>query len=332
MSTFSIDSFVSIVIVIQDACDASRSTLRNLGDSLGSTFTDYEIVLVDKGTVEGSYRQVASLLPEIKSIRCIQLAFPVSLDVAYAAGMENAIGDFVVLYSPQSDPVNCIVDAVLSCQTGVDIVVGVSKQNQTLGYKLARPCIQFLLRKISYDLPRNASSFRCLTRKAVNCVTQTGRFHHQLYVKISKTGYSTANLNFEALTSSKRTFIDGFKQTMSLLVFNSTAPLRWMSVVGAVGSFLALCFATYSILIRFFKDDVIEGWTSLAFVMSFLFMLLFTILAFFGEYLGRLLDDRSEHRDYSIRGEMNSSVMLETDRLNVTHERISEIGMMYEKE
>jgi hypothetical protein len=51
--------------------------------------------------------------------------------------------------------------------------------------------------------------------------------------------------------------------------------------------------------------------------MSLLFMLQFVMLAFFGEYLGRLLDDRSEQVDYSIVFEKNSAVMVNQDRVNV---------------
>ena len=57
--------------------------------------------------------------------------------------------------------------------------------------------------------------------------------------------------------------------------------------------------------------------------MSVLFGLLFAILAFFGEYLGRLLDDRSEQRDYDVVSEKNSSVMQEENRFNVLSESIS---------
>ena len=84
-----------------------------------------------------------------------------------------------------------------------------------------------------------------------------------------------------------------------------------------LGSFMAFIFASYSLVIRLFKDNVIEGWTSMILFMSVLFMLLFLILAFFGEYLGRLLDDRSEQRDYSVALEKMSSVMLSEQRSNV---------------
>ncbi|HHC0896821.1 TPA: hypothetical protein ACOSFN_000165 [Escherichia coli] len=54
--------------------------------------------------------------------------------------------------------------------------------------------------------------------------------------------------------------------------------------------------------------------------MSTLFMLQFIMLAFFGEYLSRLLDDRSEQAAYSVVFEKNSAVMINKDRVNVLND------------
>jgi hypothetical protein len=72
------------------------------------------------------------------------------------------------------------------------------------------------------------------------------------------------------------------------------------------------------------NDHVTEGWTTTILFISFLFAILFTILAFFGEYLARLLNDRSEHKDYTAVFEKNSSVMQEVNRHNVQFSSVSE--------
>jgi polyisoprenyl-phosphate glycosyltransferase len=108
----------------------------------------------------------------------------------------------------------------------------------------------------------------------------------------------------------------GFRDAMRLLVFNSTVPLRYMSGVGILGSTLAFMGALYSILVCFFKHNTVEGWTSIVLLFSGLFCLMFIILAFFGEYLGRILDESTE-REYHVVFERNSSVMVCVDRLNV---------------
>ena len=90
-----------------------------------------------------------------------------------------------------------------------------------------------------------------------------------------------------------------------------------MSGVGLFGSLSAFLFAVYSLLVHLVKGHVVEGWTTTILFMSALFMMRFIVLSFFGEYLGRLLDERSERADYSVVFEKNSAVMVNQDRLNV---------------
>ncbi len=75
--------------------------------------------------------------------------------------------------------------------------------------------------------------------------------------------------------------------------------------------------ATYSVLIHLVSNNIVPGWTTVVLSMSMLFMFQFIMMAFFGEYLIRLLDDRRERGDYSIAFEKNSMVMVDQDRVNV---------------
>lgn len=314
--------FVSLGAILKEPDGQMESFLREAHQFLDKHFSDYEIVLIDYFSDENHTQWANLLLKKIPSIRILKLNVEVDDDVAFAAILENCIGDFVVLFTPGMDPIECIDDLVQKCQQGIDVIVGVSKQPQTMGYRLLRPWIQWVLDGIGYKIPRNATTLRCLSRRAVNAVTQTGRFHHQFFVRIANTGYPTQTYHYKInkYPAGIKTLPDGIQQGIKMLVFNSTKPLRWMSVLGFLGSFLAFLIVNYSIVIRFIKDDVIEGWTTTVLFMSVLFMILFIILAFFGEYLGRLLDDRSEHRDYNIVSEMNSSVMLREDRINILDE------------
>ncbi|WP_455206794.1 glycosyltransferase [Kaarinaea lacus] len=318
-----LDCFVSVVVVVNNDGKMVEAFLREAQRHLATYFTDYEILIIDQCSTDGTLQLIEQLLREVPSVRFIELSAPVYLDIALAAGIENAIGDFVVLMDPKSDPVDCILDIVELCRKNHDIVIGVANQDDSFAYQLVRPVIHMALRAIGYNLPRNATNLRCLSRRAVNSVTQAGRFHQQFFVRISNTGYPTAIYRYVLKPNSgvRRTLVEGVRQAIRMTVFNSTRPLRWMSVLGVVGSVFAFVFASYSIIINLFKNDVVEGWTSMVFFMSFLFAILFAILAFFGEYLGRLLDDRSEHQAYSVADEKTSSVMLlEEHRYNVLNE------------
>lgn len=158
-----LDCFVSVVAVLRNMSSIVEPFLRKMGKHLDQHFSDYEIVLVDQGSEDGTAEEVNALLREIPYVRYIKLSSLVHEDVALAAGMENAIGDFVVLFSPVEDPVDCVFELVQRCRVGSDVVVGAANQPQSFSYRVIRPWIQFALQKIGYDIPRNATGLRCLS-------------------------------------------------------------------------------------------------------------------------------------------------------------------------
>lgn len=321
------DSFVSVVSVLHNDQKNIGPFIREVTSLLEKSFTDFELVLIDRRSSDNTVQEVEAQLKQVPSVRLIELSTSVSDDVAWAAGLENAIGDFVVTMTPGVDPPQSIPEVVAQCREGSDVVLGVAKHLRLgLGYRLVRPLFRWVLVRIGYSLPRNATNLRCLSRRAVNAVTEMGRFHHRISTRISQTGYRCSEYHYDLDPKrlSRRSLAKGARESMHLMVFNSTLPLRWMSGIGLLGSVAAFLFAAFSLVIHLFKDDVVEGWTSLMLVTSSLFALLFTILAFFGEYLGRLLDERSDQRDYHVVSEQTSSVMLDENRHNVLSESTSD--------
>lgn len=318
------DMFVSVVIACRNQEYALKSKLQKLHEVLDSTYVDFELVIVDNFSEDSTENFITSKLSTLDCIRYIKLSNQVENDIAVSAGLENSIGDFVVLFDILQDPISLIDKAVTKCYQGCDIVIGVAKQNTSFLYNLVRPCTNKLLKMIGYNLPQNATSFRCLSRRAVNSITESGRLHHKMMVRISRTGFpSTIEQYSLESTNIEKSLNEGIRDTIKLMVFNSTKPLRWMSLIGVFGSFLAFLFSSYSFLVKIIGNSVVDGWATLVIFSSILFMLLFTMLAFFGEYLGRLLDDRSEHRDYSVVFEKNSSVMVNETRVNVLNESVT---------
>lgn len=315
------DSFISVVLVHDQPLATLENSLLKIQDNLDEHYSDYEIVVVGQGTMRGFTQEDDAILEKILSLRFIQLAARVHPDVLWAAALENAIGDFVVLFNPGIDPVETISKTVALCKSGFDVVVGVADQPRTLTYRIFRSVADRILKLADYALPRNATSLRCLSRRSVNAVTGTGFSHHQLFMRIQKTGYVETPYNYKILSTGqakiKRSLLSGVQDLLRLMVFNSYRPLRLMSAFGLLGSAIAFIFAGYSLLIHLVKGNVVEGWTTTIFFMSALFMMQFVMMSFFGEYLARLLDERNEHAEYSVVFEKNSRVMVNQDRLNV---------------
>ncbi len=313
-------SFVSVVILdryLDDASDNSKeSLLDKIYQQLEQHFIDYEIVIVE----EMSSYDWHTILTKIPSIRVINLSFQVDEEVAITVGLDNMIGDYVVLYNPIHDPLNLIVQSVQLCNKN-DIVIGIEENpHYGLFYRSIRVLVSWLLKEIGYYLPKNATSFRCLSRTAVNAATRARNCHHQIYVRISQCGLGFIPLVYQSNnnTQNKKTLLSSVNAFFQLLIFNSVKPLRWMSLLGVFGSLCSFIFIFYGLLSKFFNNEVIDGWSSTLIIISFFFSLLFIILAFLGEYMNRLLYEQSRHEPYWVVNEKHSSVMLNETRFNVT--------------
>lgn len=320
------ETFVSVVLVVKNQTGQLVKYLDELSPFLNEKYSDYEIVIIDQKSHDGIESKLKQSLAKHQSIRHICLSQQVSNDVALAAGIENAIGDFVVNLNIEFDSPQLAYTLVEAARDGHDIIVSVSQKVNKPLYRYIRGFSTRLLNSIGYNLPSNSTGTFCFSRQAVNAITESGRFYNKLHMTIANIGYPIYPFNCDEFISNtnQKTISSGINDTVHHMVFNSTKPLRWMSVLGVFGSLLAMLFSFYSLIIHFFNDQVASGWTTTIFFMSFLFGILFTMLSFFGEYLARLLDDRSEHKEYNVIYERNSSVMLEENRNNVSFTSMNE--------
>lgn len=318
-------SFISVVSFVDSDRLKVIELLPVLERELRSLYSDYEIILVAKKNVEKPITcQMKKILEATPAIRWIQLSNNAPEEVLLAAGLESAIGDFVVLMDLKTDPIELIKNAVDKCKSGVDVIVGTAKGTASFGYSLLRPIASYLLKKIDYRLPKDSTLFRCLSRRATNAVISSGKFHYQLLMQIQKTEYEFADLPYQFKQDKPKRLYAGIREMMRLIVFNSMAPLRLMSFVGLAGSGIACLFSIYAIILRLLRNDIVEGWASTVFLISIFSFLQFMILAFISEYLGRLLYEQRHLEAYSVVFEKNSLTMVNQDRINVLEVSINE--------
>ena len=312
---------VSVVMAISHIKNEEIHEVISKSQSfLDKHYFDYEIIVISDCPSDAKTENIRNLLTIVPHIRFIHLSYEVSIEVAITIGLEASIGDYVFIINPNQDPIELILDMQERCKNGVDIILGIDNNPyNTFSYRLVRPLVKKALNEIGYRIPQNATTLRCLTRNAVNSVTKAQNFHHQIFVRISNCGLKTELFEYRLKDTfkKKKKLFDSFTLALKLVIFNSTKPLRWMSILGIFGSFLSLIISLYSFTVRLFNENVADGWSSTIIVISILFMILFTILSFFGEYLGRLLNEHSSHEPYWVTHEYHSTVKIDSSRLNV---------------
>lgn len=313
-----IDCLVSCIIPLTVLKPDFEEKLKIVRDFLSEKFEDYEILIISHCYNSETSGKLDSILKKIDSIRFLGVLAKDDFQSYCGIGFENAIGDFSVSIDIYSDPVDFIEESVKKSLRGSDIVCGVTKYRDSIFYKTLRNLATPVLKIAEYRLPKNSTGSFCISRRALNGILEISSSSQDFFNRIGNSSYSIASLNYEKTHPTKRGgYFELFLRIWRILTWNSTRPMRFMSLVGFLGSVLAFFFSIYSLITKYVYTNVVEGWTSLFMLISILFCILFMILSVFGEYLALIADQSKEKRKYNIIFEKNSSVMIFEDRVNV---------------
>lgn len=320
------DVFVSAVAVLRSYARFLPGLVAETVRTLDGRYSNYELVLVDNGSRDSTPTVVAELLRTYRCVRYVRLGRRMKAETAVMAGLDAAIGDFVVTLHPEFDPPADIPALVEGCRAGADVVVGVAPYPTRPGvvYRLCRWGFLKAARGILGLDPGGATGgFRCLSRSAVNALTRVRRRRRFFGPLAAEIGLTTAAHPYRFAPRGgkppRANLRRAARAAASMAVGHSAAPLRLVSALGLAGSLASFAYSLYVVGVYLFKPDVMPGWTTLSLQVSGLFVLVFVMLALIGEHLGRLMDEAVDRPLYHVRDEQASAVMLADPlRKNVT--------------
>lgn len=311
------DCFVSVIARISNDEAIIHSFIDETIAILYPHYSNYELVLIDDGSEDKSVTMINEKLSQYECIRLIRLSRQFGEEVAISVGLDSAIGDYVVVISPNSDPPDIIPNMVELCRSGLGIVNGIreNRASEPLGMRIGSNLFYWYMHKIlKINIPKNSTQFRVFSRQAVNAITNVHDRYRYIRIISYFIGYPQQSYKYNPINRSgkgqQRKFTQATGMAIDMIVANSIHPLRVVSILGLVASIANFFNILYVLLIYIFKSDVTPGWTTTNFENAVMFFFIFIILSVLCEYIGRILEE-SQHRPlYYILEERNSSVML----------------------
>jgi glycosyltransferase involved in cell wall biosynthesis len=311
------DVFVSVVAALRSYARFLPAFVDEVYRTLADRYTNFELILVDNGSRDDTPRVVRELLKTHRCVRYLKLGRRMTHETATMAGLDAAIGDFVVTLHPEFDPPGEIPAMVEECRAGADVVLGVAPFPQPPGvlYRALRWCyFRAVKQLLKVDLIRGNTGFRVLSRAAVSALTRVRQRRRFFDMIASDIGLTTTTHCYRFISRTGKVPRVNLRRAIrtagSMAVSHSIAPLRVVSVIGLTGSLLSLLYSLYVVGVYLLKEDVVHGWTTLSLQVSGLFFLVFVMLTMIGEHLGRLLDEAVDRPLYHVREEQSSAVML----------------------
>jgi glycosyltransferase involved in cell wall biosynthesis len=297
---------LSIVIPVLNEAATLPELIRRIGRAVPEE-VDYEIIFVNDGSTDPTGELLRSFAREDKRIKSLHFARNFGHQAAFAAGLDAAAGDAVLLMDGDLQDAPEMIPAFLArWREGYEVVYAVRIRRQEgwlkrLGYKT----FYRMLAAISQvETPLDSGDFSLMDRRAVDilkAMPEQPRFLRGLrsWVGFRQTGVEVwrdpryAGRSKYTLRRLMRLAFDGF---FSL----SYRPLQLASFMGLMAAAVALLLAVALMILKVVHGIPLLGWTSLMVGVLFLGGVQLICLGILGEYVARIYDETRGRPPYVI--------------------------------
>jgi dolichol-phosphate mannosyltransferase len=312
---------LSVVIPARDEEGALPELFSRLRRVLGELTPDWEVVIVDDGSGDGTWEGIEGASREEPRIRGLRLSRGFGHQVALTAGLSATSGDYVVTMDADlQHPPETIATLLGKAREGFDVVYAVRSRTDAEGrmkISSARWFYRALNRLTSLDLPPTGGDFRLMSRRVVDVLLLMPERHRFLRGMTRWVGFPQATVEFDRdARHGGQTKYSGramLRLGLDAIVGFSAVPLRVASMLGLFLSFLGSLYFLYVIGVRLFSDSAVAGWTSVVGVVLLLGGVQLACIGIIGQYLGRMYDELKNRPLFVLRADTHLGAPLPRD-------------------
>ena len=306
---------ISVVIPIRNESPNIAELYRELTASLAALGRSYEVLIVDDGSTDDSFEQLARLQERDACLRIIQFRRNFGQTAAFAAGFAHARGRIIVTADGdlQNDP-NDIPRMVAKIGEGFDIVCGWRKDRKDpwltrrLPSAIANRVISASTGVRLHDYGCSLKAFRA---EVVKPLRLYGEMHRFLPAIASEMGVNIAEVvvNHRArrhgrskygLDRTVRVILDLL--TVKFLLSYSTRPLQIFGLVGILMGLLGVGISGWLAYLRLFGNESIANRPLLLFGILLVFTgVQLVTLGLLAEIQARTYHESQNKATYAIR-------------------------------
>jgi len=283
---------------------------RRLGDAARAAVgEDYELVLVNDGSRDGSWSVMRRLALEDKHLVAVNLSRNHGHQLALTAGLDLCLGETILIIDADlQDPPELLggmVEAMREAQA--DVVYGVRKSRAgETAFKraTAHGFYRLLSRATEVDIPLDAGDFRLMSRRALDALLAMPEQARFIRGMVAWIGFRQVPFAYDRQErfagETKYPLKKMLRFAFDALTGFSSAPLKLASHAGlllSLGSILLIAYIAYA----WVMGQNIQGWTSLMLVVVVLGAVQMFVLALQGEYIGRLYNEAKRRPLYIVQ-------------------------------
>ena len=261
-----------------------------------------EIIFVNDGSKDKSLVVLNKIKTEHKNIRIINFSRNFGHEAAMLAGVDNAIGDYILcLDADLQHPPEKITEMLNKARNGADIVTAIRKFREDGGFikKILSKLFYSLINKMSpVKFEKNASDFFLISSKIQKILKHEYRERTRfLRGFIQSVGFSKDTVEYGASKrfagESNYNLFSLMKLSINAIVSFSKQPLYLGIYLGVIFGVFSFIVTIYSIIMKF-TGNTPPGYTTLVVIISILFSIQFLIIGVIGVYIGFLFEEQKK--------------------------------------
>lgn len=303
---------LSIVIPVYQAENLLNELINRINNSVAGVFENYQVVLVDDGSTDQSWKIISEICLVNKQVKGIKLSRNFGQQHAITAGLDFCAGDWVIVMDCDlQDKPEEIAALYKKALEGYDIVFAKrNNRKDTFWTKILSRlfyAIYSYLTGIKHDAA--IANFGIYSFKVIEVIKQMKEPMRAFSPMARWVGFKRTSINVahgeRYHGKSSNTVSKRINLALDIILSYSDKPLKIIVSIGFIISFSAFVAALY-LLYRYFKGEIIVlGYTSIIISIWLLGGLIIFILGILGLYITRIFSGVKKRPLYIVDEKLN---------------------------
>lgn len=258
---------------------------------------DYEIVFVDDGSKDNSYKVMTELAKLNDKIVTVKLSRNFGEHAAILAGLSKCTGDCAVRKAADlQEPSEMILSMLEKYKEGNKVVLAVREdRDEPASQKMFSNLYAFLMRKFALpNYPKGGFDSFLIDRQVIDLLIEMKEKNTSLMGQVLWSGFQTATVPYTRLKrtigKSRWTLSKKIKLVFDSLLGFSYFPIKFITGAGLV----SFCSSIIWLLVVLYQKITgiinVEGYTSILILILMSFGIIMLSIGVLGEYMWRMFD------------------------------------------
>jgi len=303
---------ISVVVPVYESSDSLVELYNRLVHTLEAITESFELIFVNDASTDSGWNVISSLASIDSRVHGIDLSRNFGQHAAISAGLDRAIGKWVVVMDCDlQDRPEAIRILYSTAVTGFDQVVAIKteRQHSLVQRVTSWAYVVFMSKICGIGINQNIGNFGIYSEAVIKQIRNLKEQNLSFGLAAIWVGFKRVEV---PITHAKRTYGQTsytIRKLMSSAISGFTSysdrPLKLVVITGSLTAGFATVFGLLILVNQIVSGGATSGWASLMVVMLTMFGVLLAALGIVGLYVGKTLQETIGRSRYIVRTETN---------------------------